>query len=67
VGKYTRRKATRRRVAAAPGSLVTPAYVACQPSVWVPDLDNAHLKDAARGLTSIGYPLHPPAPPVHHP
>jgi hypothetical protein len=32
------------------------------PIDWAPDVDNAHLFDAARGLSSIGLPLHPPAP-----
>lgn len=67
MGKNARKRAARRRAAAPAGTLITPAYVACQPSEWVPDLSNAHLKDAARGLASIGYPLHPPAPPVRHP
>ena len=29
-------------------------------SAWVPADCNRHLKDAARGLESIGYPLLPP-------
>lgn len=36
------------------------AYAAA--TEWVPDFTNRHLKDAARGLESIGYPLCPPAP-----
>lgn len=41
-----------------PATPATPAPAA----LWVPEDCNRHLKDAARGLESIGYPLQPPAP-----
>lgn len=39
-----------------------PSYDACHSLEWIPDLDNAHLLVAARGLSSLALPLHPPAP-----
>lgn len=63
-----RRKARWRRQRAA--SVATPvpparwplAAYKPLPSVWVPDVANAHLLDAARGLSTIALPLHPPGP-----
>lgn len=61
-----RRKAA--AAALASGGVVTspvllPSWDRCHPlGAWEPDLDNAHLQVAARGLASIGVPLHAPAP-----
>lgn len=40
-----------------------PSFDTCHPLDWVPDLDNAHLLNAAAGRLTIGDPAHrPPAP-----
>lgn len=50
------------RVAVRPPIVTVPAFVDCQPTDWVPDVANAHLSDAARGLATLCIPLHAPAP-----
>lgn len=41
---------------------LTVAHARCTTETWTPDLDNAHLKDAARGLGSLAATRRPPRP-----
>lgn len=42
-------------------TLLAIAHAECVAEVWAPDLDNAHLKDAALGLGSLATTPRPPA------
>lgn len=59
--RWRRRRAVAVATVDVTSTHLTPSYRAAYPLDWIPDLDNAHLLNAARGLSSIGLPLHPPA------